>query len=83
MPDHVHWLFELKRSSLSQSVKRVKSIFTSRGIERVWDYGFYDHAIRSDESLINVARYIVANPLRTGLVDKVGDYSHWDSIWLE
>jgi putative transposase len=30
-----------------------------------------------------VARYIVANPLRAGLVNRVEDYSHWDSIWLE
>ena len=83
MPDHVHWLFELKHGSLAQSIKRVKSVFTSQNIERIWDYGFYDHAIRSDEALIGVARYIVANPLRAGLVDRVGDYPHWDSLWLK
>ena len=83
MPDHVHWLFELRRGSLPKSIKRIKSVFSSKDIERIWDYGFYDHGIRSDESLIKVARYIVANPLRAGLVDRVGDYPHWDSVWLE
>ncbi len=29
-----------------------------------------------------IARYIVANPLRAGLVKKLGDYPYWDSIWL-
>jgi putative transposase len=29
-----------------------------------------------------IARYIVANPLRAGLVAKVGDYALWDACWL-
>ena len=28
------------------------------------------------------ARYIVANPLRAGLVKQIGDYPLWDAIWL-
>jgi REP element-mobilizing transposase RayT len=83
MPDHVHWLVELVSGSLDRAVKRIKSVFTKDAGLAVWGYGFHDHAIRSDESLINVARYIVANPLRAGLVNRVEDYSHWDSIWLE
>ena len=83
MPDHVHWLFILVDGELSQVVQCLKSYFTKRAGENIWSKGFYDHAIRSDESLINVARYIVANPLRAGLVERVGDYPHWDSIWLE
>jgi putative transposase len=83
MPDHIHWLFELKAESLSRCVQRVKSQ-VSRGIgNTIWQKGFYDHGIRSDESLIRAARYIVANPLRAGLVSKIGDYPHWDSVWLE
>jgi len=41
-----------------------------------------DHALRTDENLLNVARYIIANPLRAGLVTRIGDYPLWDSIWL-
>lgn len=83
MPDHIHWLLKLKKGDISQAVQRVKSFFSKMTGLTIWTPGFYDHAIRTDESLINVARYIVANPLRAGLVYKVGDYPYWDSVWLE
>lgn len=83
MPDHLHWMFELRSGNLSQVVARMKSSFSGLSGLKIWQDGFHDHAIRSEESLINVARYIVANPLRAGLVEKVGNYPHWDSIWLE
>lgn len=83
MPDHFHWLFELKPGDLSQAVSRVKAGFSRVSGLKIWQDGFYDRGIRDDESLINVSRYIVANPLRAGLVDSVGDYSFWDSVWLE
>jgi putative transposase len=83
MLDHIHWLFELKAESLSRCVQRVKSQVSREIGYKIWQKGFYDHGIRSDESLIRTARYIVANPLRAGLVSKIGDYPHWDSVWLE
>jgi REP element-mobilizing transposase RayT len=83
MPDHIHWLFKLNIGDISQAVQRVKSLFTKHTGLRIWNTGFYDHAIRSEESLIDVARYIVANPLRAGIVKSVGEYPYWDSIWLE
>jgi hypothetical protein len=48
----------------------------------VWQKGFYDRALRSDEDVAAVARYIVANPLRAGLVDSVREYPFWDAIWV-
>ncbi len=82
MPDHVHWLVRLEKGEIPNAVKRIKSIFSQQINQRVWNAGFYDHVIRADEDLANVARYIVANPLRSGLVNRVGDYPHWDAIWL-
>jgi putative transposase len=82
MPDHVHWLFVLKFGSISQCVQRVKAQYSRDSGESIWGVGFYDHAIRMDEDLKAAARYIVANPLRAGLVENVGDYSHWDAAWL-
>jgi putative transposase len=32
--------------------------------------------------MTSIARYIVANPLRAGLVERLGDYPHWDAVWL-
>ena len=83
MPDHVHWLLQLTEGvSLSNVIKSMKSE-SAKAIGRpIWQAGYYDHALRKDEDIQTIARYIVANPIRAGLVTKVGDYSHWDAIWL-
>ena len=48
----------------------------------VWQQGFHDRALRREDDLVKVARYVVANPLRAGLVRKYGDYPLWDAIWV-
>ncbi|MEL7559363.1 REP-associated tyrosine transposase [Stutzerimonas chloritidismutans] len=82
MPDHLHWLLELRNGSLSQLVGRVKSISAKRIGGRVWQDGFHDRALRKEEDILATARYVVANPLRAGLVERIGDYPHWDAVWL-
>ena len=82
MPDHLHWLLELRRGSLAAVVGGMKSSSAHRLGRPVWQPGYHDHALRRDEDLRTVARYIIANPLRAGLVERVGDYPHWDAIWL-
>lgn len=89
MPDHVHWLIQLlDEASLSKVLHRVKSVSAYRLNKhlkrrgRFWQSGFHDHAIRNEEDIKVAAWYIIANPKRTGLVTKVGDYSHWDAVWV-
>jgi len=85
MPDHLHWLLRLGRLTLAQVVGQMKGRASrSCRVEdgHLWQRGYYDHAIRTDENLLNVARYIIANPLRAGLVSRIGDYPLWDTIWL-
>ena len=83
MPDHLHWLLELGAGvSLSRVVGRIKSVAAHRLGGGVWQPGFHDHALRKDEDLAATARYVVANPLRKGLVPNVGAYPHWDAVWL-
>jgi REP element-mobilizing transposase RayT len=83
MPDHIHWLLELKEiKTLANIVKIVKAKTAQTIGKPIWQAGYYDHAIRKEEDIQNIARYIVANPVRAGLVTKVGDYPHWDAIWL-
>jgi putative transposase len=48
----------------------------------LWQDGYYDRALRKEEDLQQIARYIVANPLRAKLVNKIGDYPLWDAVWL-
>ncbi|MDZ7594522.1 MAG: transposase [Thiobacillus sp.] len=83
MPDHLHWLMQLEASaSLPDVVGAVKAVSAHRLGKRIWQGGFHDHALRQEEDLAKVARYIVANPLRAGLVVRLADYPHWDAIWL-
>ncbi|MFZ5844150.1 MAG: REP-associated tyrosine transposase [Pseudomonadota bacterium] len=89
MPDHVHWLLQLKQGTLSRLVRAVKSraaIAYNEWAGRsgpVWQVGFHDHALRSDEQVVAAARYVVANPLRKALVTEIGQYPLWDAIWLD
>lgn len=88
MPDHLHWLLVLGDVGLSELVRRVKSNSGRRVHQAVgasgalWQRGYHDHAIREDEDLRQVARYVVANPLRAGLVDDLGSYPLWDAAWV-
>jgi len=83
MPDHVHWLLQLKENGiLSESVRVYKSKVSLILRQQIWQRGFYDRALRDDDDLRDIARYIIANPLRSGLAKMVGEYPHWDAIWL-
>jgi putative transposase len=83
MPDHLHWLMALgERRQLNKVVQGIKSISSRKIGHPLWQAGYHDHALRAEEDLQATARYIVANPLRAGLVERIGDYPHWDATWL-
>ena len=83
MPDHLHWMLALgERRSLSMVVRAVKAVTAHELGGPTWQKGFHDHALRKEEDLAGVARYVVANPVRAGLVRRVGNYPHWDAVWL-
>lgn len=88
MPDHVHWLIQLGvADSLGAVVNRLKSASArsaNRALRRhgpLWARAFHDHTLRADEDLLRSARYVVANPVRAGLVERIGDYPFWDAVW--
>ncbi|WP_370281010.1 transposase [Pontibacterium sp.] len=89
MPDHLHWLMQLREgTSLATTVQFVKTL-SARSINefngskgKVWAKGYYDQALRDEDQVRDFARYIVANPLRAGLVRSVKDYPLWDAVWL-
>ncbi|MBO3277984.1 REP-associated tyrosine transposase [Pseudomonas schmalbachii] len=88
MPDHVHWVLRLGiGEQLAASVGRLKSA-SSRRVNfclgrqgALWTPAFHDHALRREDDLRAIARYVVANPLRA-VVRRVGDYPFWNAIWL-
>ncbi len=88
MPDHFHWLVELHNGDLTRLMQRTKSR-SARAVNKarqsfgvLWQKGYFDRALRREEDLKAMARYIVANPLRAGLVEHIGQYPLWDAIWL-
>ena len=79
MPDHIHVLLQPNGGSLIQYVQAVKGKSTRTyweqgGRGKLWQRGFYDHILRSEESLPCIAQYILANPVRAGLTDVIGAY---------
>lgn len=89
MPDHLHWLMQLDTGDLAIAVKRLKAQ-TTRNLrpllpqpeQPIWQSSYYERALRREDDIQAVARYIVANPLRAGLVTSIRDYPLWDAIWL-
>jgi REP element-mobilizing transposase RayT len=89
MPDHAHRLIELsEHDALDATVSRIKSA-SARHANQVlrrngalWSAVYHDHALRTEDDLQDTARYVVANPLRAGLVNDLGDYPFWNAIWL-
>ena len=89
MPDHFHALIELHTGTISDAVQSIKgrsarAVNTLRGTRGLlWSSAFHDRALRSDDDVIDFARYIICNPVRAGLVRSIRRYAFWDAIWLE
>ena len=89
MPDHWHGLVRLGcHDDLSQLMGRFKAV-TARAVpERarvngwLWHRGFQDQALHDDDDVRKMARYLVANPLRAGIVDDLGRYPYWNATWI-
>ncbi|WP_324956559.1 REP-associated tyrosine transposase [Xanthomonas oryzae] len=89
MPDHVHWLVQLGNvTPLARVVSCMKTASTravnqQRGVPAaVWARAYHDRGLRKEDDLRSVAGDLIANPLRAGLVERVGDSPFWDAIWL-
>jgi REP element-mobilizing transposase RayT len=88
MPDHVHLLMALSGvDDLSVALARITSGSSRRvnaGMGRadaLWASGYHDHALRQEEAIEDVVHYIVANPVRSGLLEQAGDYRFSWSRW--
>jgi putative transposase len=85
MPDHVHLLLEGKTptSDLPRLIARwkQKTGYQHRHATRIalWQGGFFDHVLREEEDRDAVVRYMLANPVRAGLVEDIRDYPFWGS----
>jgi putative transposase len=88
MPDHIHVVVEgaSNESDLRRFVKLAKQRsgfhFARVYDGPLWQESYFDRTLRRDESLSEVLRYVLLNPVRAGLVEDPRDYLHWGSgIW--
>ena len=86
MPDHLHLLVEgtSDDSDCKRFIARAKQYsgfyYAQAHCSRLWQrYGF-EHVLRDDEITLVVARYILENPLRAGLAERVEDYPFVGSL---
>ena len=86
MPDHLHLLIEgtSDTSDCEKFIARVKQdsgyYYARVHQSRLWQrYGF-EHVLRDDELTLIVAKYILENPVRAGLVSRVEDYPFLGSM---
>ena len=86
MPDHVHLVVSASAScDILTFVGRFKSLALraawSQGIRGTfWQRSFWDHFVRDDEDLAQVIGYVLANPVRAGLVDEPSAYAFSGSL---
>lgn len=76
MPDHVHLIFSPREGvSLSRVMKGIKGVSANRvNAARstrgtFWQDEYHDRILRSEDELIEKARYLLENPARAGLVE--------------
>ena len=82
MPDHMHLIIIPKERNISECMKSIKG-FSSRKINEgfsrrgsIWQRGFYDYILDSEEKVTSRIRYIEENPVRKGMVRYAEDYKY-------
>lgn len=86
MPDHVHLLIRLQgEETLPAVMNRINSC-TAKAVNRVigargpvWQGAYHDRALRDERDFLPAARYLLANPIRAGLVAGLGAYPYWNA----
>ena len=91
MPNHVHWVFEVKEKDenqkavflqdLLQSVKRFSANRINKLEKRqgpLWQKESFDTTIRNDTHLYNAIKYTLKNPVAAGLTS---DWTLWPGTW--
>jgi REP element-mobilizing transposase RayT len=80
MPDHAHLLVEGVRDTsdfrhlIKSAKQRTGQSFAARHKHPLWQEGFYDRVLRPGDDPKTIARYIIENPVRAGLVRSAIDY---------
>ena len=83
MPDHLHLVVtaQTDRADLNRFMRLAKQMSgyayeQSRG-SKLWQTGYHERVLRADEDSLIVIAYMVANPIRAGLVSRAEDWPYW------
>lgn len=81
MPDHLHLLLAGQdKSNLRDNMKAFKQIsaynYNKEYNQMLWQRSYHEHVLRSDEAVDDVARYILNNPVRAGMVQDFKQYPY-------
>ncbi|MFN8624425.1 MAG: transposase [Candidatus Binatia bacterium] len=74
MPDHWHALLSFPVSENMSTVVGQWKAFHARHSGVIWQDNYFDHRLRSDESVPLKAWYIRSNPVVKGLCERVEDW---------
>ena len=89
MPDHVHLLLcpeagsDVIRFVQAYKSKTTRVYWGLGGHGKFWQRGFYDHILRDEEDVKEVARYVLGNPVRKGLIEDPLEYPFSGSCVFE
>ena len=78
MPDHLHMLVSIGRRFLLPHVITAWKRYVARHSTVRWQDGFFDHRIRSEQSVVEKTEYMRFNPVRAGLIERAED---WPYSW--
>jgi REP element-mobilizing transposase RayT len=88
MPDHLHFLVEGRsdqadfRGAMRVIRQRLTVTYHTWNSGDLWQDGYHERVLRDEEATAAVAEYIVANPVRAGLVENARDYPFsWSIEW--
>ena len=79
IPDHWHALISFRDVRDMAGVMRGWKRYTAKQTGIVWQDGFFDHRLRSKESVSEKWNYILYNPVRKGLVQRP---EIWPYLWM-
>ncbi len=87
MPDHVHLFVQgdprFRLEPWVGGLKRAISVSLGETVAKpLWQPGFFDHLLRSDESYAEKWEYVRQNPVRHGLVTSSDDWPYQGEIVL-
>jgi putative transposase len=87
MPNHYHAVLEAAREALSEGIQWLDGVYAQDFNARYGRWGhlfgarFASGVIETEEHLYTASRYVLANPVRAGLVERAEEWPWSDSRW--